>query len=397
MIVLAWSFGSVTAIQAAPSIPPINVTASFPLGEPKPPDITAIAALVLDVDTGVVLYSKNADERLPMASTTKIMTAILVLESLDLDTKVTVSRNAHFQRGSVVGLQAGEVASVEQLLYGLLVFSGNDAAVALAEKTAGSVTKFVARMNEKAKTMGLANTHFQNPDGLQASDHFSSCTDLAAMAIYAMQNPVFREIVKTPVYYFPHPSRDTPRELKSSNALLGKYDWADGIKTGSTPYAGYCVVASGTQYGVPLIVVLLGAVDDPTRWREVEALFNYGFSLSPRTALTEPNQLVAEIPLGDPLDLRIQLVAHDLLVTRLRKGEVATGILSLYEAPTLPILAGDPLGSVEFTLDGEPLGTVDLYAGRALYPPTIRDILNHARNWYLPEFVISERGERYPH
>jgi D-alanyl-D-alanine carboxypeptidase (penicillin-binding protein 5/6) len=252
-------------------------------------------------------------------------------------------------------------------------------------------------MNERVKAMGLTNTKFKNPDGLNASGHYSSCNDLATMALTAMQDPVFREMVNTPVYYFPHPTRDTPRELKTSNALLTKYYWVDGIKTGSTPYAGYCMVASGEQYGVRLLVVLLGAADNPTRWREVEALFDYGFSYSPKTLLAEPDRLLTRVPLGDPLDLQIDFVADQLLLTRLRQDEVATGTVTLPEPLSLPVHAGDPLGSVEFTLQGESLGSVDLYAGCAIYSPSIRDILMHARNWYLPDFVISERGERYPH
>jgi D-alanyl-D-alanine carboxypeptidase (penicillin-binding protein 5/6) len=381
----------------APAVPPLAISASFPSGEPQPPDITSPAALVIDVDSGLVLYSKDADQRLPMASTTKIMTAILVLESLDLNTKVTVSRNAHFQSGSVVGLQQGEVVTVEQLLYCLLVFSGNDAAVALAEQTSGSVAKFVAKMNERAKAMGLTNTHFANPDGLNASNHYSSCTDLATMARFAMQNALFRRIVDTPVYYLPHPTYDVPRELKNSNVLLTQYAWVNGIKTGSTPYAGYCMVASGTRDGVSLMVVLLGAADEPTRWSEVDALFKYGFGLCPRTVLAEPGRLVLESPLGDPLGLRVRLVPHELLTTRLRKGEMVTGVVSLFPELSLPIHAGDLLGSVQFTLNGEALGSVDLFAERAVYPPTLQQILAHARNWPLPDFEVSDRGERFPH
>ena len=144
----------------------ISVTAVFPNGEPQMPELSSKAALVVDADTGEVVFSKNPDGRLPMASTTKIMTAILVLETLDLDEKVLVSRNAHFQSGSKVGLYTLDTFTVEQLLYWMLVFSGNDAAVALAEKTAGTVDKFVAKMNAKAKEMGLTNTHFTNANGL---------------------------------------------------------------------------------------------------------------------------------------------------------------------------------------------------------------------------------------
>jgi D-alanyl-D-alanine carboxypeptidase (penicillin-binding protein 5/6) len=388
--------GPTSATQALPKVDPLTVPPCFVSGEPKPPDLTATAALVIDAETGAVLYTKNADERLPMASTTKIMTAIIVLESLPLDQTVMVSRNAHFQSGSVVGLQAQEVVTVEQLLYGLLVFSGNDAAVALAEKTSGSETKFVVKMNERAAAMGLSNTHFTNASGLNAKEHYSSCTDLATMARYAMQNAVFREIVNTPVYNLPHPTRPAPRELKNSNALLTEYEWADGIKTGSTPWAGYCVVASGTREGVSLIVVLLGAVDDPTRWNETLALFQYGFSLCPKTTLAEPGRVVAEADLGDPLGLSVGLIPHQTLVARLWKGDEVTGTVSLSPDAALPIEAGDRLGSIEFSLDGVSLGSVDLFAQHTLHVPAIRDIVDHARNWYLPAFVLTERDGRHP-
>lgn len=381
---------------ATPVVAPITVGPCFVAGEPEPPGLTANAALVIDSETGAVLYSKNADERLPMASTTKIMTAIIVLESLPLDEKVMVSRKAHFQSGSVVGLQAQEVATVEQLLYGLLVFSGNDAAVALAEKTAGSETKFVAKMNERATAMGLTNTHFTNSSGLNHKDHYSSCTDLATMSRYAMQNATFRQMVDTAEYDFPHPTRPTPRELKNSNALLTQYDWADGIKTGSTPWAGYCVVASGTREGVSLIVVLLGAVDDATRWKETIALFQYGFGLCPKTALAEPGRLVARAALGDPLGLSVGLVPQETLAVRLWRGDEVKGTVTLSPDTAPPIDAGDRLGSVEFSLDGVSLGSVDLFAQHAVHVPAIRDVVRDARNWYLAEFVLTERDGRVP-
>jgi D-alanyl-D-alanine carboxypeptidase (penicillin-binding protein 5/6) len=397
-LLATWFLMPAPTAYASLEISPITVGAVYPSGQPLPPAVTATAALVLDADSGLVLYSKDAGKRLPMASTTKIMTAILVLESLDLETKVMVSRNAHFQTGSVVGLQALEVVTVEQLLYGLLVPSGNDAAVALAEETSGSVAKFVAKMNQRAQAMGLTNTRFQNPSGLGATNHYSSCTDLATMAREAMKNPLFRKIVDTPVYYLPHPTPGaSPRELKNSNVLLTKYDWVNGVKTGNTPNAGYGVVASGTREGVSLLVVLLGAKDDPTRWSEVEALFDYGFGTCPLTALAEPNRLLAEVPLGDPLDLHVDLVPSQRLVTRLRQTEVATGKVSLSHELTLPIRGGDLLGAVEFRLNGKSLGSVDLVAQQAVYPPTVRDMLVKARCWYLPELVLSESGEGHLH
>jgi D-alanyl-D-alanine carboxypeptidase (penicillin-binding protein 5/6) len=389
-------FGPPHPASASTEIPSITITASFPSGELDAPDVTATAALVIDTDSGLVLYSKNADQRLPMASTTKIMTAILVLESLDLNAKVTVSRNAHFQSGSVVGLQQGEVVTVEQLLYGLLVFSGNDAAVALAEEMSGSVANFVDKMNAKAQEMGLSNTHFVNPDGLQAENHYSSAADLVTMAQYAMKNPVFRQIVDTPVYYLPHPSQETPRELKSSNTLLTQYEWVNGVKTGSTPYSGYCMVASGSMEGVSLIVVLLGAVDDATRWREVDALFQYGFGLNPRTVIAEPGGLVAEVALSDPLDTRVRLVADGFLVKRLGEDDWVTGSVSLLRDLTLPVQAGEVYGSVEFTEDETALGLVDLVAAKSVDVPSFWDILQYTRHLHLPEPALPMHGNRHP-
>lgn len=382
--------------QASPEVQPIVITPCLPSESAQPPEITSRAALVIDADSGAVLYSKNADERLPMASITKIMTALIVLESLPLDTRVVVSRNAHFQSGSVVGLQALETVTVEQLLYGLLVFSGNDAAVALAEKTSGSVTKFVAQMNERAQAMGLTNTHFKNPNGLNQEGHYSSCTDLAALARYAMQNAEFRKMVDTPVYYFPHPTNPIPRELKTSNTLLEDFAWVDGVKTGSTPYAGYCVVASGTRDGVRLVVVLLGAVDDATRWKETEALFRYGYGQCPTTMLAEPGQVLTKMTLGDPLGLQVGLVPQEQLVARLWEFEQVTGTVSLDPDVALPIVAGSRLGSVEFNLNGRSLGSVDLFARSYVYTPPVRKMIRQARNWYLPEFVLTDRAGRQP-
>jgi serine-type D-Ala-D-Ala carboxypeptidase (penicillin-binding protein 5/6) len=381
-------------LAAKPTLPTITVTAPSDSGEPQPPGLTCKAALVMDADTGQVLFSKNPDKRLPMASTTKIMNAILVLESLDLETTVLVSRNAHFEIGSIVGLYALDTPTVEQLLYWMLVFSGNDAAVALAEKTAGSTDQFVAMMNEKAKAMGLTNTHFTNANGLDRTGHYSSCTDLAKMALYAMKNETFRKIVSTITYPYPHPNSYTPTEPNNSNLLLDKYEWVTGVKTGSTPSAGYCLVATGTREGISLIMVELGAKDDDTRWSESEALFKYGFSFTPVVALAQPGKVLAQVPLGDPLGQMVDLVPKDLLVARLRKGQVATGTVSLSRALTLPIKAGTVLGSVEFTIDGRSLGKTDLVAGNSLSVPTLRSMVVHARNWYVPEFPFGDQVKR---
>jgi D-alanyl-D-alanine carboxypeptidase (penicillin-binding protein 5/6) len=240
--------------------------------------------------------------------------------------------------------------------------------------------------------MGLTNTHFTDANGLDRTGHYSSCTDLAAMARYAMKNETFRKVVTTITYPYPHPNSYTPTEPNNSNLLLTKYDWVTGVKTGSTPSAGYCMVASGTREGISLIVVELGAKDDDTRWAETEALFKYGYGMTPIVALAQPDKVLVQAPVGDPLSQMVDLVPKDLLVTRLREGETATGTVSLSRALTLPIRAGAVLGSVQFTLGGQLLGRTDLMARSSLDVPSLRSMIVHARNWYLPEFQLSAHG-----
>ncbi|MBN1631637.1 MAG: D-alanyl-D-alanine carboxypeptidase, partial [Thermoleophilia bacterium] len=247
-------------IQSTPTIsadiPSRVITAAFPSSEPKPPKITSTAAFMIDAKTGEYLFSQNANARLPMASTTKIMTAILALESLDLNHKVTVSAKAVSTIGSKASLVAGETLTVEQLLYALMVVSGNDASMALAEAVSGDVDTFVQRMNAKAKKLGLTNTHFVNPCGLNNKKHFSSAKDLAFLAQYALRDPVFARIVDTidfslpPIPPVPPATQETLRVFDNQNELLKQLSWATGVKTGSTPYAKYCLVTSGAREGV---------------------------------------------------------------------------------------------------------------------------------------------------
>jgi D-alanyl-D-alanine carboxypeptidase (penicillin-binding protein 5/6) len=367
-------------------VPNIEVAASFPAGEPTQPKITARAAILIDADTGKILFSHNANARLPMASTTKIMTALLVLETLDLDTKVKVSANAVATIGSKTMLVQGEVLTVEQLLNALLVVSGNDAGVALAEAAAGSVKAFVEKMNTKADALGLTNTNFVNPCGLNSKKHFSSAKDLATLAQYALADPVFSRIVDTVLFSLPPippvaPStQETRRDFDNQNELLHRYAWVTGVKTGSTPYAKYCVVASGTVEGVSLIAVVLGAGEDETRWKEAKALFDYGFSLYPRTVLVNNGQLITDLDVADLAGRRVRLVADRAIVARLSRTDVATGTVRLDRDMTLPVNVGDAFGTIEFTLDGRTLGSAKLLAAQPLERPTVKMILDYWRS-----------------
>lgn len=357
-----------------------KITPAFPDGEPHPPVITSTAAILIDSDSGRVLYSRNANERLPMASTTKVMTAVVALESLELDAKVTISANVPATIGSSMGLQKGQVLTVEQLMYALLVPSANDAAVALAEAAAGSTQAFVKKMNEKAKSLGLSNTHFVNPHGLNAANHFSSAKDLATLAQYAMRDPMFRRIVRTREYTISMPGQDTPHKYENHNLLLGRQAWVTGVKTGSTPYARNCLVASGTRDGVSVISVLLGAVEDEVRWKESEALLKYGFSLYPRTVLADKGGVITELPASDYLDRRVRLVADRSLVVSLFKSDVVTSTVRLDRDVTLPVRVGDVFGAIEFTVDGKSLGSVSLVAALPVDQVTIKMLLEHRRD-----------------
>ncbi len=360
---------------AATTFPPKTISSAAAAAEQEPPELTATAAIVIDSETGTVVFSKQPDERLPMASTTKIMTSILVLESLDLDEKVIVPKSVTGTAGSLAGLMWGEVLTVEELMYALLLPSGNDVALTLAMETSGSVQAFVQRMNEKAEEMGLTNTHFANPNGLHLENHYSSARDLAVMAQYAMRDPTFRRIVSTPEYELPYPGVDQGvRKYKNGNVLLKEYPWVNGVKTGSTPYAGYCMVVSGSRDGVSLIAVLLGATDDDTRWKETKALLNYGMSQFPPTVLVDSGELVAQFDVPDPTGRKVRLVSQQAFTTRLGATEVVTAQARLLGGVSMPVHVGDSLGVLDFTLDGTFLGSVPLVAGNSVEKPDIGEV-----------------------
>lgn len=231
----------------------------------EPPDVSAPALLLHDVDAGRTLYARAPDEPRPMASLTKLMTALLVLESGDLDARVTIQPD-DLVGGASMGLAAGETLTVEELLWGLLIPSGNDAAMALARHVGGSVDAFVDMMNARAAEMGLTATAFKNPHGFDAEGHASSPADLLALTQADLAYPLFREIVATAeTTVAGHPLRNT-------NQLLGLYPGANGVKTGTTPLAGQCLVASIERGGHQVLAIVLGSGD---RYEDVRRLYSH--------------------------------------------------------------------------------------------------------------------------
>ena len=254
-----------------PARPPLDADSTV-LAYPPPP-LNARAAVLIDLHTGQTLLAKNPDERLPMASTTKITTAILALERSHLNELVRVSRQAAAIGESTMALQQGERVTVKQLLYGLMLNSGNDAAIALAEHTAGSVHRFVRMMNSLAQALGMRNTHYVTPHGLDEPGHYSSARDLATVARYAMRDPMFRRIVSTESYYVPKTRHNAVHYLASVNQVMYWYPGVNGVKPGDTDNAGLCQVVSVDRDGRQLIAVLLNT---PTLVNDIRNLLNFG-------------------------------------------------------------------------------------------------------------------------
>lgn len=251
-----------------------TITVAEEHDDTSPPELSAEAAALIDVKSGRILYEKEGDKRLPIASITKIMTAIIALENHALDDIVTVSDRAEGVEGSSIYLRRGEKVKLINLLYGLMLRSGNDAAVAIAEHVGGSVEGFVFLMNQKAEELGMNNTHFANPHGLDDEKHYSTARDMAILTAYAMGNPVFQEIVSTRVKSVDWPGEQWNRLFINKNKMLRYYKGADGVKTGYTRKANRTLVSSATRDGMQLAAVTL---NDPDDWMDHTNLLDWGF------------------------------------------------------------------------------------------------------------------------
>jgi D-alanyl-D-alanine carboxypeptidase (penicillin-binding protein 5/6) len=337
----------------------------------EPPTVTSPAAVLINMDTGKVLYERKAHVRRPMASTTKIMTGILVLENMDLTASITVSQKAAQTIEPKTWLKEGDVLTVEQLLYALLVRSANSAAVALAEGCSGSVEAFVAMMNSKAKELGMTDTHFVNPNGLDATGHYSTAADMAILARYAMANEKFRKFVGTESYSISLSGRSQPTVFTSTNKLLGTLDWITGVKTGLTPKAEQCFVGSGTKDGVSVISVVLGEPVPAVCFSESEALLQYGFSQYRHVTLLDAGAVVAETGVPYHLDRRVGLVTKSTVEMELYKDDEVTTSVALDRPLTLPVTAGERFGRVVLTVGGQTVGTVDLVADKSFGKTTL--------------------------
>lgn len=340
-----------------------------------PPTIDAAAYIVEDPVTGEVLAQRAPDRELPMASTTKIMTALVVLETADLDDRITVAPAAAEVGESSGGLEAGEVLTVRQLLTALLVPSGNDAAIALAIGVAGSQEAFVGMMNRRAAELGLTHTRFANPHGLDAPGHHSSVRDLVRLGREAMRHPVFRELVARRRASIPGPGGRGRRDYESENRLLDIDPEADGIKTGMTDGAGYALVAHARRraLGVQLYAAIIGSPSSEQRALEALRLLDYGFGRYARATLIGADDVIGRAPVDERPGTDVPYRAAAPLAAGIRVGEPVTEEIVAPTELRAPVRAGDVVGTITLRQGERVLGRRQLLATRSASEPSIWD------------------------
>ena len=331
--------------------------------------LNAKSAILMEESTGNILYESNPDERLPIASVTKVMTMLLIMEAVDsgkisLDDMVTVSENAMSYGGSTMFLETGEQLTVNDMLKGIAVASANDGCVAMAEHLAGSESAFVDIMNEKAKELGMENTHFMNTNGLDEDDHYSSARDVAIMS---------RELMKhETIFNYTSIWMDTLRggkfQLANTNKLIRFYDGANGLKTGSTSKALCCLSAAAKRNDMQLIAVVLGAPTSAERFASAKSLLDYGFAnYAVNTQITAGDE-VQKIAVEKGVDKEVGVVAGDSCSTLVKKGQEdnITKEIKIDETITAPIEAGQKIGTMTISRDGEVIADIDLNASSAV-------------------------------
>jgi D-alanyl-D-alanine carboxypeptidase len=314
-----------------------------------PPELTAKSALLVDQDSGQTLFALHPDDPLPPASTAKIMTALVVLQQVNLDDAVTISEAAAATSGSRMGITAGETLTVRELLYGLLLPSGNDAAVALAEHVAGSEADFVELMNREATSLGLEATHFTGPHGMDADGQTSSAADLLTVAQAALQYPVFAQMAAT------QSVEAGGLALTNTNELLGAYPGADGIKTGTSDAGGECLVASVTRQGHRLLAIVLGSQD---RYADVRAMLDFAANGWHWSATTLPDNRLAWATGSDGQSYRLQTPKVDDIFLPAWQRPLVQPIRRM--DASVPLTSTLPVGELQWVLAGETLASAPL-------------------------------------
>lgn len=329
----------------------------------SPVGISAKAYALIEAQSGKIIVGKNENTKLPMASTTKIMSALLLIESGDLDSRFKVNNDAIMVEGSSMGLRADDIVTKRDLCCGMLLPSGNDAANETAYLLAGGAEDFAKLMNKRAEQIGMKNTNFVTPSGLHDDDHYSSAYDMAALAREAMKNETFRGICGSAKVKLEFGNPPYERWLVNTNKLLSLYDGCIGIKTGFTDEAGRCLVSAAERNGATLICVTLNASDD---WNDHIKLLDYGFSVTEsRRADFDFSGLYVDVAGGDRE--RVRLVPSDIPLYTVLNGEMPEATFDYTAERFLyaPVAEGKKAGTIRFYADGELIGTSDLTAAES--------------------------------
>ena len=319
--------------------------------------ISAECAILIDAQTGRVLYEKQAEEKSLIASATKIMTALVICEQTNVLDRVKIPKEAVGIEGSSMYLKEGEVLTVQELLYGLMLQSGNDAAVALAIYCGGTVEGFTELMNDKAHRLGMTQSHFANPNGLDSPGNYSTARDMAILTAYAMQNPIFAQTVSTKTITIGE------RCLRNHNKLLWQLEGANGVKTGYTKAAGRILISSVTRMGRQLIAVTFNAPDD---WQDHKTLIEDGFSRFTVQQLVRQGQTLGQLELAGGQETSVDLIAAEDFSYSLAQGERVT--ISLPEAgfAYAPVAEGQEAGFAHILVDGTAVAKVPLVYGATI-------------------------------
>ena len=329
-------------------------------------DVSASSAILIEASSGDVVFEKNAYNRMPMASTTKIMTGLLAIESGRLQETVTVSEKMIGAEGSSVYLKVGEKLHLKDLVYALMLASANDAAEAIAVFLCGSVEGFALKMNDRAKSMGLEDTSFANPHGLDHKDHYTTAYDLSKLTCEALKNEVFRDIVSTYRYRIPDNGVSPERCLVNHNKLLASYEGSIGVKTGYTKKCGRCLVSAAERDGVILVCVTLSAPDD---WNDHKKMLDMGFDKYSCVTLAQSGSLRFELPVICGVESKIAVSNKDKVELVMKKEDrrINCNIHSLKgHFIFAPIHKGDHIADAVFTSDGKELARVPLYAENSI-------------------------------
>jgi serine-type D-Ala-D-Ala carboxypeptidase (penicillin-binding protein 5/6) len=333
----------------------------------------ASSAILIERDTGKILYEKNSNEQLPPASMTKIMTMVLIMEALDkgtlkMDEKIRTSEYAASMGGSQIFLEPGEEMTVEQMLKGIAIGSANDASVAMAERLAGSEEEFVKRMNAKVKELGLENTQFKNVTGLPTKDHYSTAHDMAVMAKELLK---YEGITKFTGQYEDYLREDTDKKfwLVNTNRLVRFYPGVDGLKTGFTNEAKYCLTATAQKDGMRVVAVVFGAPTSKSRNAQVSKMLDYAFSQYQSHPMFKKGHTLGQAPVSKGSGKKVNVVTSERISVLTKKGENVDNIqqeITLKKNLKAPIQKGDPIGTLKLMQDGKLLAESKLVANESV-------------------------------